>query len=77
MIDALSTAPSRIFGLPGGTLRPGAVADVTLIDPRRWHRIDPREFRSKARNTPFRGIQAPGRAVRTFVAGRQVFALDD
>jgi dihydroorotase len=77
MIEALTTGPSRVFGLPGGTLRPGAVADVTLIDPARWHMIDPRGFRSKARNTPFGGIQSPGRAVRTFVAGREVFALED
>jgi dihydroorotase len=76
MIEALSTAPSRIFGLPGGSLSPGSVADVTVIDPARWHMIDPRTFRSKGRNTPFRGVQAPGRVVRTFVGGRQVFALD-
>jgi len=76
LIDALSTAPARVFGLPGGTLGPGAPADVTLIDPARWHRIEPDRFHSKARNTAFRGLQAPGRAVRTFVAGRQVFALD-
>ncbi|MBW2277442.1 MAG: amidohydrolase family protein [Deltaproteobacteria bacterium] len=77
MIEAMSTGPSRVFGLPGGTLSPGSVADVTLIDPARWHMIDPKQFRSKARNTPFRGVQAAGRVVRTFVAGRQVFSLDD
>jgi dihydroorotase len=77
MIDALSTGPARIFDLPGGTLGPGNVADVTVIDPARWHMIDPRTFRGKSRNTPFRGVQVPGRAVRTIVAGRTIFDLDD
>jgi dihydroorotase len=72
MIEALSTAPARILGVRGGTLAPGGVADVTLIDPEDPHAITPSEWRSKARNTPFAGRQVPGRAVMTIVDGRIV-----
>jgi dihydroorotase len=72
MIEAMSTGPARVFGLPGGILTPGSVADVTLIDPERVHVIDPGGFRSKGRNTPFAGRRAPGKAVLTIVGGRIV-----
>ena len=77
MIEAMSTAPARIFGLPGGTLAPGSIADVTLIDPGAPHVIDPERFRSKGRNTPFKGRRVPGRAVYTIVGGRIVFKSRD
>ena len=75
MIAAMSTLPAKIFNLPGGTLRPGSPADVTLIDPARPHDIDPETSFSKSRNTPFAGWRVPGRAVRTIVGGRTVFSL--
>lgn len=75
MIEAMSTKPARIFGLPGGTLAPGTVADVTIIDPSRRYTVDPGTFRSKSRNTPFSNRVLPGRAVHTIVAGRTVYAL--
>lgn len=76
LVEALSTAPARVFRLPGGTLAPGGVADVTLIDPARPHVIDPNGFRSKSRNTPFAGWRVPGRVVRTIVGGRTIFLLE-
>lgn len=73
MIEALSTAPARIFGLEGGTLLSGRPADITLIDPEAEEVIDPATFYSKSRNTPFIGRTVPGRVVRTIVGGRTVF----
>lgn len=71
-IDALATAPARAFGLPHGTLAPGALADVTLIDPRlRWS-VDPSRFASRSVNTPFAGWELEGAAVGTVVEGRVV-----
>ncbi len=75
MIEAMSTLPARIFHLAGGTLAPGAAADVTLIDSNRPHSIDPTTFASKSRNTPFGGFDVPGLAVATLVDGRIVFRL--
>ncbi|MCP4603970.1 MAG: dihydroorotase [Proteobacteria bacterium] len=72
MIEAMSTGPAKIFGLPGGTLAPGTIADITLINPARPHRIDPESFKSKGRNTPFGGWKVPGRAVSSIVNGKIV-----
>jgi dihydroorotase len=73
LIDALSTAPARILGVPRGTLRPGAVADITVIDPDTNWQVDVSAFRSKSVNSPFQGWMLRGRAVATIVAGRVKF----
>ncbi|MBN2340020.1 MAG: dihydroorotase [Deltaproteobacteria bacterium] len=74
MIDAMSTAPARVFGLSGGTLQPGVPADITIIDPDMPHEIDPRTFKSKGINTPFAGFFAPGKSVVTIVDGNVVYS---
>ena len=76
IIAALSTNPARVLGVNGGTLRPGAAADVTIIDPKRSWSVEPSQFRSKGRSTPFAGMQLQGRAVMTIVGGRIVYAAD-
>ena len=70
LIEALSTLPARILGIPRGTLRPGAVADITIIDPDVEWRVDVGTFQSKSRNSPFDGWTLHGRAVVTIVGGR-------
>ncbi len=77
LVRLLSTGPARVFGLPGGSLRVGAPADVTVLGLRRRRRIDPTTFRSKARNTPFAGLEVRGGPVATIVAGRIVWRLDE
>jgi dihydroorotase len=74
-VERASVAPARAFHLPGGTLREGSPADVTVIDPDLRWTVDPTTFRSKSRNTPFTGWELRGRAVRTIVGGRSVFVL--
>jgi dihydroorotase len=51
-IAALTGAPARAFGLPGGTLAVGAVADLCVIDPERPVTITAEELASKSKNTP-------------------------
>jgi dihydroorotase len=75
MIEAMSTLPARILGVDRGTLRPGAVADITVIDPAREWTVDVKSFRSKSVNTPFNGWTLQGRAVATIVAGRVKYRL--
>jgi dihydroorotase len=70
LIEAMSTLPARILGLSRGTLRPGAAADITLIDPNLSWRVDVKQFRSKSVNSPFDGWTLQGRAVATIVGGR-------
>ncbi len=75
LVDRMSVAPARAFGLPGGTLAVGGPADVTVIDPALEWTVDPEAFVSRSRNTPFGGWRLKGRAVRTIVGGREVWAL--
>ena len=74
-VALLSTNPARILGVPGGTLAPGAPADVTVFADRPWT-VDARQFRSKGKNTPFDGMTLPRRALATIVGGAVVFEHD-
>ncbi len=77
LVNLMSTMPARVFNLPGGTLAPGAPADVVIIDPTAPWIVDPTTFYSKSRNTPFGGRQLTGRAVATVVRGQVVFERGD
>jgi dihydroorotase len=70
MVELLSVAPARLLGLPGGTLAPGAVADVTVLDLQRRRTVDPKQFESRSRNTPFGGWALKGWPAATIVGGR-------
>jgi dihydroorotase len=69
LIEKLTINPARLLGIDRGTLRPGADADVTIIDPGAEWTIDPSRFRSKSRNTPFAGWKVRGRAYAVIVSG--------
>jgi dihydroorotase len=73
LLKAMSTKPAELLGIPGGSLRPGAPADVVVIDPDVPWVLDRDELKSKCRNTPFDEARMQGRAVRTIVAGRTVY----
>ncbi|HEY4241389.1 MAG TPA: dihydroorotase [Kofleriaceae bacterium] len=73
-IAALTSSPAKTFGLAGGAIAVGAVADLCVIDPERPVTIGGGE--SKSKNTPFFGQTLAGRAVLTLVEGRPVFDLD-
>ena len=73
LLKAMSSRPAELLGLPGGTLRPGAPADVIVVDLDIPWLLDPRELKSKCKNTPFDESRLLGRVVRTIVAGRTVY----
>jgi dihydroorotase len=75
LIDALSTRPAAIFGLDAGTLKPGANADITLIDLDEPWLVSKEALVSKSKNTPFEDARFSGRAVATYVAGKLVHSL--
>ena len=65
--------PARILGIDKGSLRVGADADVTIIDPEYRWTVSAQHFRSKSGNTPFEGWALRGRADTTIVGGRVKF----
>ena len=76
LVDRMATRPARLFGLPGGSLRAGGVADVTVFDPKLEWIVDPAAFLSKGRNTPYAGRKLRGRTLATIVGGRLAYRLD-
>lgn len=73
-VELCSTNPAKIFGLAGrGTLRPGAWADVTILDPELRWTFDRTLSRSRSRNTPFDQWSLRGAAVATIVGGRILY----
>lgn len=73
LLGAMSTKPAERLGLPGGTLRNGAPADVIVIDPDIPWVLDPADLKSKCKNTPFDEARLQGRVIRTIVAGRTAY----
>lgn len=73
LVELFSDGPARAFGLPGGTLREGSPADVTVLSLSRSLTVRRAELASKSRNTPFEGWKLKGRAVTTVVGGRVVW----
>jgi dihydroorotase len=70
LVRLMSTRPAEIFNLPGGSLREGSPADVTVLDLRALRTVDPSAFESQARNTPFAGMRLKGWPVATIVGGK-------
>jgi dihydroorotase len=69
LVAKMSTNPAGILKIPKGTLKVGADADVTVIDPDEEWTVDTRTFQSLSKNTPFNAWRLRGRAVVTIVGG--------
>ena len=72
VVEALTSGPREAFRLPGG-LRPGEAADLTVIDPEAAWTVDPAEFLSMGRATPFAGKAVRSRIVLTLKDGEPVW----
>lgn len=69
MVNYLSVIPARTWGLGTGTLRPGAPADIVVIDPdEHWH-VDPQRLASRGANSPLINLGLRGRVKMTIVGG--------
>jgi dihydroorotase len=73
LVELLSTNPARALGLPGGAIREGEPADLTILAPDESVTIDARALKSKSKNTPFDGWTLKGAVAATIVGGRVVF----
>ncbi|MFF6778019.1 dihydroorotase [Streptomyces sp. NPDC012637] len=70
--DRMSVKPAQI-GRARGHGRPvsaGEPANLTLVDPAYRGVVDPADFASRSRNTPYEGRELPGRVTHTFLRGR-------
>jgi dihydroorotase len=72
LVEALTAAPARVFSLPGGTLAPGAPADVAILDPAAEWLCSAERLHSKSKNSPWKGRRLTGRCTHAWVGGRLV-----
>jgi len=72
LVAAMSCNPAKILGIARGTLKPGAIADVTVIDPTKEWVVAAEKLNSKSKNTPFIGWTMKGAAAYTIVKGQVV-----
>ena len=72
-IDMLTFQPNRIFGLDKGTLGVGKAADITLFNDKEEYSINPSNFKSRSKNSPYKGWKVRGKILHTLVNGKTVF----
>jgi len=72
LVSLMSCNPAKILGIERGTLKVGAVADVTIIDAAKTWQVSAEKLESKSKNSPFLGCQMKGAAAYTIVKGQVV-----
>jgi len=73
-ISKLTTQPAKLLGIEKGQVKEGMDADLVIFDPEEWWIVDPTQFRSKGRNTPFAGWKLKGRVIMTLMKGAAIFS---
>ena len=77
IVAKLSSAPALLLGLDKkGTVAPGADADLVIFDPDEEWVVDPAQFKSKGRNTPFGGMKVKGKVKYTISNGTIIYQED-
>ncbi|MHA0855874.1 dihydroorotase [Paenibacillus sp. CMAA1364] len=74
LVQRMTADPAKVFGLNTGLLEAGKPADLTMIDLDTIKSVDPEQFLSKGRNTPFTGWELQGWPVKTWVDGKLVWS---
>jgi dihydroorotase len=69
----ITTAPAALLGLEAGHLAVGQPADVCVFDPAAYWVVEPKALKSQGKNTPFLGLEVPGRVRWTLVGGQVVY----
>lgn len=73
LLRKMSTVPAEILNVPGGTLKKGASADIVLFNEDEKWTVDPAKFRSRSRNSAFKGMELTGKVKYTFCRGEMVY----
>lgn len=76
LVELMSINPRRIFGLPYG-IKVGEKADFTLVDREKEWTVDPKDFRSQGKFTPFEGVKLTGDVLLTVYDGELVYKKID
>ncbi len=74
LVDKMTRKPAELFNLPYGRIEVGVPADITVVDLEMSRKIDPEEFLSKGKNTPFSGWECQGWSELTMVEGKIVWS---
>ncbi len=75
LVIKMAKKPAEIIGI-NNDIKPGSVADLTIIDPEHAYTVNPDTFKSKSKNTPFGGRNVKGSAFLTMVNGKIVYKRD-
>lgn len=73
MAERMSFGPAMVLGAGGGDISTGRKADLVIFDPNEEYTVDPSEFKSKGRNTPFAGMHLTGRVKTTIHNGKVTY----
>ena len=73
LVELMSSAPAKRFGIPGGEIEVGKPANLAVFDIDTEYTIDSSEFASMGRATPFEGWRVRGNCLMTVCAGRTVW----
>ena len=65
--------PAQVLGLNSGNLSVGQDADICVFDPEQYRKVTAAELKSQGKNTPFLGIELPGKVRYTMVQGQIVY----
>ena len=78
LISKLTCEPAKVIGRNGelGTLKAGAPANITILDPDREWMVNSRNFASKGKNTPYDGYKFKGKVMATISRGKLVYTDD-
>ena len=74
-VDLLTHQPCRLFNLDKGTLGVGKDADIVIFNPKTQYVIEPEKFKSRSKNSPYKGWKVRGKVLHTLVAGKTIYSV--
>ena len=73
-VDLLTQQPCRLFNLDKGNLGVGKDADIVIFNPKTQYTIEPEKFKSRSKNSPYKGWKVRGKVLHTLVAGKTIYS---
>jgi dihydroorotase len=68
----ITCEPAKLLGVAAGDLRVGGNADICIFDPSQHWTVERKALKSQGKNTPFLGMELPGKVRVTMVGGHVV-----